>query len=69
MKSKTNKWLCIVEQNGIVCFNQEFICLEDIAEELKLSKNIVFDISSNRRSNKKYENCRFFPKINITRLP
>jgi hypothetical protein len=69
MKSKTNKWLCIIEQNGIVCFNQEFICLEDIAEELKLTKNIVFDISSNRRSNKKYENCRFFPKINITRLP
>lgn len=69
MKSKTNKWLCIIELNGIVCLNQEFLSLEDIAEELKLSKNIVFDISSKRRSNKKYDNCRFFPKINITRIP
>lgn len=69
MKSKTNKWLCVITQNGVECFNQEFLSLEDIGDELGLSKNIIFDITSKRRTNKKYENCRFFPKITITRLP
>ena len=69
MKSKTNKWLCVITTNKIECFRQEFISLEDIAQELNLSKHIIFDITSNRRTNKKYEKCRFFPQIDITRLP
>ena len=69
MKSKTNKWLCVIHQNDVECFNCEFICLEDIANELKLSRNIIFDISSKRRSAEKYKECRFFPQICITRLP
>ena len=69
MKSKTNKWLCVITTNNVECFRDEFICLEDIAEELGLSKHIIFDITSKRRTAKKYENCRFFPQIDITRLP
>tara|TARA_B110000285_G_C14973547_1_gene537793 strand:- start:55 stop:264 length:210 start_codon:yes stop_codon:yes gene_type:complete len=69
MKSKTNKWLVVINQNNIECFNQEFIGLEEIAQELGLSRHIVFDISSKRRSADKYKNCRFFPQICITRLP
>lgn len=69
MKSNTNKWLCVITTNNVVCFNQEFICLEDISNELDLSKNIVYDIASKRRTAKKYEKCRFFPQISITRLP
>lgn len=69
MKSKTNKWLCVITQNDIECFNQEFICLDDIGKELGLSKHIIFDISSKRRTADKYKNCRFFPQICITRLP
>jgi len=42
MKSKTNKWLCVITQNGIECFNEEFKSIDDIAEELELSKNIIF---------------------------
>lgn len=69
MKSKTNKWLCVITQNDIECFNQEFISLDDIGKELGLSKHIIFDISSKRRTADKYKNCRFFPQICITRLP
>ena len=69
MKSKTNRWLVVINQNDIECFNQEFIGLEEIAQELGLSRHIVFDISSKRRSADKYKNCRFFPQISITRLP
>ncbi len=69
MKSKTNKWLCVIIQNEKEVLNQEFICLEDIGNELGLSKNIIFDISSKRRTADKYKNCRFFPQISITRLP
>jgi len=69
MRSKTNKWLCIISQNNMECFNQEFVTLNDIADNLGLSFNIVFDISSKRRTSDKYKNCRFFPQISITRLP
>tara|TARA_R110000824_G_scaffold340249_1_gene526760 strand:+ start:1851 stop:2060 length:210 start_codon:yes stop_codon:yes gene_type:complete len=69
MKSKTNKWLCVITTNDIECFNQEFISLEDIGNELGLSKNIIFDMSSKRRTATKYEKCRFFPIVSITRLP
>jgi phage portal protein BeeE len=69
MKSKTNKWVCVITTNKIECFNQEFKSLEDIAKEIGLSKHIIFDIANNRRTAKKYENCRFFPMISITRLP
>lgn len=69
MKSKTNKWLCVITTNKIECFRDEFISLDDIANELGLSKHIIFDITSKRRTAKKYENCRFFPDISITRLP
>jgi len=69
MRSKTNKWLCVITLNDQELLNKEFICLEDISAELQLSKHIIYDISSKRRSAKKYENCKFFPKISITRLP
>jgi hypothetical protein len=69
MRSKTNKWLCVITLNEQEVFNQRFICIEEISKELQLSKNIIFDIASKRRSAKKYENCRFFPNISITRLP
>ena len=69
MKSKTNKWLCVITTNKVECFNQEFISLDDIAKELGLSKHIIFDITSNSRTAIKYEKCRFFPEISITRLP
>lgn len=69
MKSKTNKWLVIIITNGVQCFNEKFKSIEDIAKDLQLSKNIVFDIASNRRTAEKYKNCRFFPQISITRLP
>ena len=69
MKSKTDKWLCVIHQNGEEVFNQTFVCLQDIATELCISRNIIFDISSKRRQAEKYKNCRFFPQISITRLP
>ena len=59
----------MITTNKVVCFNQEFLSLEDIGNELGLSKHIIFDITSKRRTAKKYEECRFFPVIDITRLP
>ena len=61
--------LCVIQQNNIECFRQEFLSLDDIGNEIGLSKHIIFDISSKRRMGEKYKNCRFFPQINITRLP
>jgi len=69
MKSKTNKWLVVIVTNGEQCFNEKFLSIDDIAKDLGLSKNIVFDIASNRRTAVKYKDCRFFPQISITRLP
>ena len=69
MKSKTNKWLCVIILKEEEVFRQEFISLDDIGNEIGLSKHIIFDISSKRRMGEKYKNCRFFPQINITRLP
>ena len=69
MKSKTNKYLCIIIINEEEVFNEQFKTLEEIGIEIGLSKNIIFDISSKRRNSKKYETSRFFPKISITRLP
>ena len=69
MKSNSDKWLCIITTNGIECFNNKFKCLEDISDELKLNYNIIFNIASNRRKYKKYNKCRFYPIIEITRLP
>ena len=69
MKSKTNKWLCIITQNNMECFQEKFLSLHDIATERGLSKHIIYDISSKRRTADKYKGCRFFPQISITRLP
>lgn len=69
MRSKTNKWSCVIILKEEEVFNKEFITLEDISTELQLSKHIIFDIASKRRAGDKYQNCIFFPKISITRLP
>ena len=69
MRSKTNKWSCVIILKEEEVFNKEFVTLEDISIELQLSKHIIFDIASKRRAGDKYHNCIFFPKISITRLP
>ena len=69
MKSKSNKWVCVIVLDGVEVLNKEFLSLEDIGDEIGLSKNICYDISSKKTTHKKYKNCKYFPVITINRLP
>mgnify|MGYP003677743078 CR=1 FL=1 len=47
--------------------NQDYKCLKDISADLGLTYQQVADLSS-RRERKKYQEFKFFPKIEITRI-
>lgn len=68
MKSKLNKWNCVVFLMNEEKLNKSFTCLQDIAEELNISRHIINDIANNRKKNNKYDNCIYYPKITITEI-
>jgi len=47
--------------------NADYKCLKDIAQDLGLTYQQVADLSS-RKDKKKYQDFKFFPKIDITRI-
>jgi len=57
----------IGENTGVTLHNQDYKCLKDIAEDLGLTYQQVADLSS-RREKKKYQEFKFFPKIEINRI-
>ena len=69
MKSKKNKWVCVIHIDGTEVHNKNYMSLEDIGDDIGLSKNICYDLSSRKTSFKKYKDCKFFPVISINRLP
>ena len=69
MKSKRNQWVCVINLNGEEVHNKEYLSLEDIGNDIGLTKTICFDLSSGRTTHKKYSNCKYFPIITINRLP
>ena len=68
MKSKLNKWNVKVILMNEEKLNKSFTCLNDIAEELNISRHIINDIANNRKKNNKYSDCIYYPKIIITEI-
>lgn len=68
MKSNSNCFNCKITQNDSVLHDQDYKTLKDISSDIGLSYNIIADISSKRKVNKKYNDFKFFPKIEIKRL-
>ena len=68
MKSKLNKWNVKVILMNEEKLNKSFTCLNDIAEELNISRHIINDIANNRKKNNKYGDCIYYPKITITEI-
>ena len=54
------------DENNIL-HNQEYKCLKDLANDLGLSYQQVADLSS-RKEKKKYQEFKYFPKIEINRI-
>ena len=50
-----------------VLHNENYKCLKDISAGLGLTYQQVADLSS-RKDKKKYQEFKFFPKIEITRI-
>jgi len=68
MKSNTNCFNCKITQNDSVLHDKDYKTLKDISTDIGLSYNIIADISSKRKVNKKYSDFKFLPKIEIKRL-
>tara|TARA_R110000737_G_scaffold164834_1_gene192436 strand:- start:4781 stop:4999 length:219 start_codon:yes stop_codon:yes gene_type:complete len=48
--------------------NKNYTCLEDIATELKVSKNIVYDIANKRKRSETYKDSPYYPDIVIEQI-
>tara|TARA_R110001592_G_scaffold164211_6_gene398254 strand:+ start:903 stop:1124 length:222 start_codon:yes stop_codon:yes gene_type:complete len=57
----------IGENTSMTLHNRDYKSLNDIANDLGLTYQQVADLSS-RREKKKYQQFKFFPKIDITRI-
>ena len=57
----------IGNNTSMTLHNQDYNCLKDIANDLGLTYQQVADLSS-RRDKKKYQEFKYFPKIEITRI-
>lgn len=68
MKSKTNCWNCKITQQTNELHNKDYLTLKEIADDIGLSYYIVADISSGRKTNKKYDKFIYQPNIEINRI-
>lgn len=57
----------IGNNTSMTLHNQDYNCLKDIADDLGLTYQQVADLSS-RKDKKKYQQFKYFPKIQITRI-
>lgn len=57
----------IGENTAMTLHNKDYKCLKEISEDLGLTYQQVADLSS-RKDKKKYQEFKFFPKIEITRI-
>tara|TARA_R110000796_G_scaffold128027_1_gene243435 strand:+ start:190 stop:408 length:219 start_codon:yes stop_codon:yes gene_type:complete len=57
----------IGDNTSMTLHNRDYKSLNDIANDLGLTYQQVADLSS-RRVKKKYQQFKFFPKIDITRI-
>ena len=57
----------IGDSTSMTLHNRDYNCLKDIANDLGLTYQQVADLSS-RKDKKKYQEFKYFPKIEITRI-
>lgn len=57
----------IGDNTSMTLHNQDYNRLKDIADDLGLTYQQVADLSS-RKDKKKYQQFKYFPKIQITRI-
>ncbi len=57
----------IYHNESNILHNQNYNCLRDISNELGLTYQQVADLSS-RKEKKKYQQFKYFPKIEITKI-
>ena len=57
----------IGEYTSMTLHNQDYKCLKDISADLGLTYQQVADLSS-RKDKKKYQEFKYFPKIEINRI-
>jgi len=68
MISKINRFNCKITLQGNELHNKDYLTLKDISDDIGLSYNIVANISCNRKPNKKINDFKYFPKIEIIKL-
>ena len=68
MKTKKNCFNCKITIGDNELHNKDYLTLYGISDELKLSYSIIADISSGRRSKKKWNEFIYYPIIAITKL-
>jgi len=57
----------IGDNTSMTLHNRDYNCLRDIANDLGLTYQQVADLSS-RKDKKKYQEFKYFPKIEINRI-
>lgn len=55
------------DNTSMTLHNRDYNCLRDIANDLGLTYQQVADLSS-RKDKKKYQEFKYFPKIEINRI-
>ena len=68
MKSKINCFNCTITQQDIELHNKNYKTLGDLAKDIGLTYNIVANISSGRKLDKKLSSFKYYPKIVISRI-
>ena len=66
----THNYSCkVIDFNGNCIHSKEYKTLPEIAEDLNLSKDIIYNISSRKGNyNTFYKNFKYQPKIEISRI-
>ena len=68
MKSKKDCFNCKIVLNENELHNKDYKSLKEISEDLGLSYAIIADLSNGRKQSKKYDNFKYQPKIEISRI-
>tara|TARA_R110002126_G_scaffold146267_1_gene292217 strand:- start:2031 stop:2270 length:240 start_codon:yes stop_codon:yes gene_type:complete len=67
---KENNYNCkIIDFNGNCIHNKDYRTLPEIAVDLQLSKDVIYNLSSRKGNyNTLYKNFKYQPKIEISRI-
>lgn len=69
MRTKKNKiFNCIItDHKGECIHNEDYFTLQEIAQDLGLSNNVIYNLSSRRRD-LKYTKFKYYPLIEINKI-